>query len=459
MVLSFVILYLLATVFVGALAARRVKSASDFAVAGKKLPTFMVSCGLFATWFGSETMMGATGEFVEHGVLGVIEDPLGAAACLIFVGLFYAKPLYRMKLLTFSDYFKLRFGKTSEFISAILVIPSYFSWIAAQLVAMAFILQSLADIPFTYGVIICALVVVIYTYYGGMWSVSITDTIQTVIIIIGLLILFGELWGAVGGWEKINSHVPPDFWRIIPKENSWENWIIYFAAWITIGWGSIPQQDVFQRVMAAKSESVAVKGSLLSGLMYFTVALLPLMIALCAHMLYPNVEEKQMIIPEVVMSHMGIGFQIITFGALLSAILSTCSGAILAPATVLAENLIQPFKKLNDKGLLQTMRFSVLGIALVSTFLALQKTNIFELVADSSAFSLVSLFVPLTAGLYWKKASNWGAILSMIFGIILWTYLEFYPAKYPSLLYGLAASIIGMVLGSFLQNIRLSRLD
>jgi len=452
MLLFFVVLYLLTTLAVGGYASRFVKTAGDFAVAGRRLPVFVVTSGLFATWFGSETVMGASSEFIEKGLLGVIEDPFGAALCLLLIGLFYAKPLYKLNLLTFSDYFRVRFGKPAEWISAVFMIPSYFSWIAAQLVAMALLLEILAEVPFFWGISICTAVVVIYTYIGGMWSVSITDTIQTVIIIAGMLILTVVLLGKAGGVTAVNARVPDEFWRLTPKENSVKSWTVYFAAWITIGLGSIPQQDIFQRVMSARSAGVAVVSSFLASFMYFTVACMPLIIGLCGVQLYPSLLEgdTQMAIPMMVLEHMGTGMQILTFGALLSAILSTCSGAVLAPATVLAENLIRPLygRKISDKTLLKTMRYSVIIIAGVSMGLALNKKHIFELVAESSALSLVALFVPLTAGLYWKKASLQGAVLSMASGTAVWTYFEFFPNDYPSLIWGLTASITGMVLGS-----------
>lgn len=452
MLLLFVIIYLLATMAVGGYAARFVKTAGDFAVAGRKLPVFMVTSGLFATWFGSETVMGASSEFIEKGLLGVIEDPFGAALCLLLIGLFYARPLHKLKLLTFSDYFRVRFGKPAEWVSALFMIPSYFSWIAAQLVALALLLQVLAGVPFFWGIAVCTAVVVFYTYIGGMWSVSVTDTIQTVIIIGGMLILTVVILNQAGGLSTVVAQVPDDFWRISPEENSVKSWAVYLAAWMTIGLGSVPQQDVFQRVMSARTARVAVVSSLLAAFMYFTVACMPLLIGLSGAQLYPAIldGDTQMAIPLLVLRHMGTGMQVLTFGALLSAILSTCSGAVLAPATVLAENLIKPLysHKISDKTLLKIMRHSVIVIALISMGLALYKNHIFELVAESSALSLVALFVPLTAGLYWKRASLTGALLSMVAGTAVWSYFEFFPDEYPSLLWGLAASIGGMVTGS-----------
>jgi solute:Na+ symporter, SSS family len=456
MLIIFIFAYLLITILVGWFASRYVKTSNDFAIAGRRMPTYVVASGLFATWFGSETVMGASSEFVEHGLLGVIEDPFGAALCLLLIGVFFARPLYKLNILTFSDYFNIRYNKKVEWISAIFMIPSYFSWIAAQLVALAIILQAIANIPFVWGVIICAAVVLFYTYVGGMWSVAITDTVQTAIIIIGMLVLMLELVSEIGGWQQMVAKTPDGFFRFIPKENTVPSWIAYFGAWITIGWGSIPQQDVFQRTLSAKSEKVAVNSAYWAAFMYITIASMPLIIALCGTLLYPDIKQgdTQMTIPTLVLKHSSLGMQIIFFGALLSAILSTCSGAILAPATVLGENLIKPLygDKFTDKQLLKFMRLSTIFITIVGVCLSLYKSAIYELVGEASALSLVALFVPLVAGLYWKKASALGAILSMILGTGVWLVLEFYETEISGMIWGFMASIFGMIIGSIIKK-------
>ncbi len=451
MLLGFIIVYLLLTLLLGWWASRRVHSTKDFVIAGRQLPLLIAACASFATWFGSETLMGASAEFVEGGLIGVVEDPFGAAMCLVLVGLFYARKLYRLNILTFCDFFKLRFSRQAEFLSAIFIVPSYFGWIAAQLVAMTIILQTLAGIPFLIGIALCTLIVLVYTYIGGMWAVSITDFIQTIMIIAGLLLLAFHLSGEVGGVEKVIAAQPAGFFRFLPQANL-TGIVTYLAAWITIGLGSIPQQDVFQRVMAAKTERASAIAAVLAGFMYLSIGFLPLFIGLCGKMLYPELQsgDPQMILPKMVLQHSSISMQIMFFGALLSAILSTTSGAVLAPATVIGENLVKPyFKNLTDKKLLQIMRFGVVGVAISSAFMAGWNTNIYELVGQSSALSLVSLFVPLTAGLYWKKASNAGALLSISLGMLVWIVCEINGTVIPSLIWGLLASILGMLVGSF----------
>lgn len=450
MLLAFILFYLGINLAIGWWASRRVKTTTDFVMAGRQLPLLVAGSALFATWFGSETILGASSEFVDHGLLGVIEDPFGAALCLLLVGAFYARPLYRLNLLTFNDFFRIRFGRRAELISALFMVPSYFGWIAAQLVAMAVVLQAVADVPFFWGVMLCSGVVVGYTYIGGMWAVSITDFVQTVLIVLGLAILAVQLWGETGGWEPLREATPPDFFRFLPEPN-WHDSMHYLAAWITIGLGSIPQQDVFQRVMAARNSRTAVGSSFLGGMMYLTIGMLPLFIGLCSMVLYPGSQgdDPQLTLPRLVLEHSSLGLQVLFFGALLSAILSTTSGAVLAPATVIGENLVKPrFPWIKDRQLLRVMRLSVVLVAFCSAAMALWKSNIYDLVAQSSALSLVSLFVPLTAGLFWKRASHRAALASMLAGMVGWLLCEGLGTETPALIWGVLASALAMVAGS-----------
>lgn len=453
MLLLFIGLYLAATLAIGYWASRRVKTTRDFVIAGRQLPMIVAASALFATWFGAETIMGASAEFVDGGLLAVIKDPFGAGLCLILIGLFYARPLYRLNILTFNDFFRLRFSRQAEFISAIFIVPSYFGWIAAQLVAMATILKVILGISLLSGVLICVIIVVIYTFIGGMWAVSITDFVQSFMILIGLFALSAQMLSAVGGIERVIAAQPEGFFDFLPP-GDWSSLAIYFSAWVTVGLGSIPQQDVFQRVTAARSERTGVQASLLAGGLYIVIGSIPLLIGLCGQLLYPDIaqDDAQMVIPYIVLQHGSTWLQILFFGALLSAILSTTSGALLAPATVMGENLVRPyFPRLTDRQLLLIMRLSVIFMAIGSTWMALRESSIYHLAEVSSSFSLVSLFIPLTFGLYWARASNVGALLSIAGGMLVWGIFEWFPIEgLPSNVPGLFASLLGMLLGSWL---------
>ena len=456
MLIICVVVYLLLNLAVGYWASRRVQNTQDFVLAGRRLPLALATMVTFATWFGSETMMGAPAHFLEGGFLGVIEEPFGAALCLILVGVFFARTFYEWNIITFCDFFLIRFGKKAEFLSAVMIIPSYFGWIAAQFVAMGIVGQVVFGLPLSTGIWVGAGLVMAYTLMGGMWSISITDFIHNILLIVGLVVLLVVLLNQTDGITQVLARQPTDFFKFTPKQHSFQNWAQYVAAWITVGLGAIPQQDIFQRVMAAKDVKTAVRSSILAGILYITVAMLPLFVALIAKDVYPELlqGDTKLIIPRVVLAHAPVWIQVLFFGALISALLSTSSGAILAPAAVLGENLIKPLRpNLTDKQLLLVIRGAVVFVTLASVLMGLARQDIFELVAESSAFSLVSLFVPLTFGLYWKRATSVGCLASMSLGLGVWLLCDFvWQTTFPAILYGTFASLLGMWTGSLLTQ-------
>ncbi len=460
--LASVIAYIIATLCIGIFTTRYVKTAKDFALAGRKMPVFITASALFATWFGAETVLGASSEFLEHGLIGVVEDPFGAALCLFLVGAFFAKPLYQMNLLTLGDFYRQRYGAMVEVISSIFMAVSYLGWAAAQLVAFAIILETICGLPIQVGIWIAASVVFIYTLAGGMWAVSITDFVQTLMIIIGLVVLAIEMLTQVGGLSNLIQSCPPEFFRFVPENNP-EAIMNYASAWMVIGLGSIPQQDIFQRMMSANSSKTAVRGAFIGASMYLTIALLPLFIALAAKVLYPELVydmDKQGILVNMVLQHTSVPIQILFFGALLSAIMSTASGAILAPSTIIAENIIKPhFKKIPEDKFLFVLRLSVTLVTMASIFLAYGNKTIYELVAESSVLSLVSLFVPLVAGLWWRPANSMGALASILVGTISWLFAYMNPiclggAQVPALIVGLFFSLVALFIGTWFTRHR-----
>ncbi len=421
-------------------------------LAGRSLPIMLSSAALFATWFGSETVFGASSEFIKGGLYSVIEDPFGAALCLVLFGLFFARKLYGMNLLTLGDFFKVRFGRRTELVASIFLAPPYVGYIAAQLVAMGLILNAVTGLAVWEGVVISAFVVTFYTYVGGMWAISVTDFVQSILTITGLLVLAFILAREAGGVATVLREVPNQNFKFLPEFN-FKEIVLYFAAWSVLGLGSIPSQDVFQRVTSSNSATTAVRSCFIAAFLYLTVAMLPLFISLCTKHLYPNqTGDSQMALPRMVLAHTGLPIQILFFGSLLSAIMSTTSSAILAPASIFSENIVRPLarREYTDRQMLMLTRISVLLFAVLATVMACLRTNIYHLVGESSILSLVSLFAPLVLGLYWEKASPAGALLSMVSGIVVWIIFEFYKTTWPSLVPALLVSLLAMIIGSYM---------
>ena len=461
MLLTLVIAYLLVTIAIGLYAAKRVKNSADFAIAGRKLPLAMIVTTTFATWFGSETVLGIPAKFVNSGLNGVVEDPFGAGTCLILVGIFFAGRLYRMNLMTISDYYRERFGRTVEVVCSLIIMLSYLGWVSAQVTALGLVFNVLSDgaISIPVGMVIGVVSILAYTLFGGMWSVAITDFIQMIILVVGLAILAVFAGNLAGGADKVVAlAASKDLFKFWP-EPSFKDMVFFFAAAITMMLGSIPQQDVFQRVMSANSESAATKGPVIGGVFYILFAFVPMFLVASALIIMPEQtaallkEDPQKVLPTLVLTQMPFVMQVLFFGALLSAIKSTASATLLAPSVTFVENIWRQFQPhMGDRQELRTMRITVLVFsALVLLYaIRMQGTSIYEMVSGAYQVTLVGAFVPLVFGLYWSKATTKGAIFSIVLGLLTWVLFLATPAggEFPAQLAGILAALSGMLIGS-----------
>jgi SSS family transporter len=460
--LTLVIAYLLVTIAIGLVAAKRVKNSADFAIAGRHLPLAMIITTTFATWFGSETVLGIPAKFVNNGLHGVVEDPFGAGSCLILVGLFFAAKLYRMTLLTISDYFRERYGRSVEVICSVIIMVSYLGWVSAQVTALGLVFNVLSDgaISLPVGMVIGVVSILAYTLFGGMWSVAITDFIQMIILVSGLAILAVFAGQQAGGADKVLAlAVSQDMFKFWPEPN-FKDILFFFAASITIMLGSIPQQDVFQRVMSANSEFAATRGPVIGGVLYILFAFVPMFLVVSAMIIMPQeaarliAEDPQKVLPTLVMTQMPFVMQVLFFGALLSAIKSCASATLLAPSVTFTENIWrQFFPHQSDQQELKAMRITVLlfSVLVLAYAIAMQGTSIYEMVSGAYQVTLVGAFVPLAFGLYWKKATTQGALFAIVLGLLTWLLFTFTPAgeAFPAQLAGVLASLSGMLIGSW----------
>lgn len=459
-VFSFVILYLVVTVAIGVYASTRVKNVGDFAVAGRSLPLFVVIAMVFATWFGAETVLGVPATFVQEGLGGIIEDPFGASMCLVLVGLFFAKKLYRLNLMTIGDYYRMRYGRTVEVIVSICIVLSYLGWVGAQITALGLVFNVLSQgsITTAQGMVIGASIVMLYTLLGGMWSVALTDVFQMVIIVVGMFYITWLVADMAGGATVVIEHAANnDKFNFMPALTL-PDVLAFIGAWVTMMFGSIPQQDVFQRVMSARSANIGAAGSVIGGSLYFAFAFVPIFLAYSAFVVDPDMVAKfldgnhQMILPTLVLTKVPVFAQVLFFGALLSAIMSTASGTLLAPSITLTRNLFGEVLKLSDKQFLLLTRVVVVifGIFVTLFALAMEGTSIYEMVGNAYKVPLVGAFIPLVMGLYWSRATKQGALCSTIGGLLVWALMEFFGGAsiWPPQLAGLLASFIGMIAGS-----------
>ncbi len=463
MLVVLVLLYLVVTILVALYAAKRVHNAKDFLVAGRSLPLYMNMATVFATWFGAETVLSVSATFSRDGLSGVPADPFGASTALILFALVFARTLYRMDLLTIGDYYRLRFGKSIEVVTSLSITVSYLGWTSAQLTALGLVFTVLSGgaISLSQGILLGAAVVLMYTLFGGMWSIALTDLVQTVVIVAGLALIAWLVGDMAGGPAKvIAAAADAGKLDLFPKGGAAE-WIAFGAAFLTMALGSIPQQDVFQRITSAKDERTAVRGTTLGALAYFCFAFVPMFIAFAAIVIDPSFaalfkaedeREIQRILPDLILARTPLWAQVLFFGALLSAILSTAAGALLAPTALFTENVLRPFMpRVSDRRLMLTLRtVLVLFCAGALVFALNSRSTMYQMIQNAYSVTLVGALVPLACGVYWRRATVQGALLSIVLGIATWLFcLRYYAdALVPPQIVGLAAAVLGMLAGS-----------
>jgi SSS family transporter len=430
----------------------------------------MVVTTTFATWFGAETVMGIPAKFVQGGMNAIVEDPFGAGTCLILVGMFFAARLYKLNLLTIGDFYRQRYGKGIEVFCSVAIIISYLGWVAAQITALGLVFTVLTNgaMSETAGMIVGTLAVLVYVVIGGFLAVAWTDFIQMIVLVVGLSIIAMFSADLAGGTEKVLTMVSEEkLWTFLPAAN-FTDVAFFVGAAVTMMLGSIPQQDVFQRVMSAKDAPTARTGAVIGGASYILFAAVPMFIVACAVIVMGQgglemaKNDYQRLLPTFVLTKMPLIMQILFFGALLSAIKSTSSATLLAPSTSFTENILKNLRPgMSDKQQLFAMRVTIVVFAatVLAYAIAMRGTSIYELVSTAYQVTLVAAFVPLLMGLYWKRATTQGAIVSVAFGIGTW--IVFFPqvggeelaAMFPGQLAGLLAAFVGMVVGSLAPQV------
>ncbi|OIP28805.1 MAG: hypothetical protein AUK47_29100 [Deltaproteobacteria bacterium CG2_30_63_29] len=450
-VLIGVVIYLAAMLYIGYLASKRIESNTDFLVAGRRLGLFFCTGTLFATWFGSGTCMGGAGNAYLFGNQGVIFDPWGAAVCLIIAGFFFARIMRRGRFLTLADIFDIRYGRGMGMISTATISVAEIGWVGAQLVGFGTILHFFAGIPLWVGIVVATLILIVYTYLGGMWAVTLTDVVQMVIIVIGLVIMFFYMLPHAGGLEGLFTNDTHNVlginrWSFMPTpeaaaspemENAGffyytglKGWLYWFGAISAIGLGSIPAQDLMQRMLSAKSEKVASYSSYWAALLYITVGMLPVMIGMIYFHINPDLgleDAMNKILIFTAVDYLPPILTVIFVSALVSALMSSSDSAILATASVIGYNGSKYVKKdISEAQSLKITRLFVPIVTCAALVLAMYFQTIYNLMVIAWSILLVGLFAPYAAAFFWKKANQIGAISSFFAGFTAWIASYFY---------------------------------
>lgn len=409
------------------------RSGKRFVIAGKQLPFFLVGTMLLAQALDANATLGNAGGVYAAGFFAGFQFPLGLALCLLVVGLFYAKPLNRMNLITLPDFYYRRFNRTTEVVSSVLMTVSFIILVAGNLAGAAWILSTLFPISFVWALVGMASLVFLYTLAGGIFACASTDIVQ--IYPAMLAFVTGVIWMliAYGGWSYFAGAIPAgyfDFSGLTSLENgAMLNW----GGILALAIGDVVALDFMERVFAAKSPEVARKSCFYGAGFTLLIGICASVFGLMAFKLLPaGIEDYRMVLPILATGYMPFVAGLFIMVGVVAAGLSTADGGMLGVSAVWGRNIIQRniikvWKKQYteteraslDRRLLMITRLMGIPVMAIAVTLAwyMPEPGMMLVLAFDVVFA--GCVVPLTLGLYWKKANAYGALSGMIAGTLL----------------------------------------
>ncbi|NNC23295.1 sodium:solute symporter family protein [Salinisphaera sp. USBA-960] len=438
LILTVLAVYMLVILAIGWYASRKVHNSSDYVVAGRRLGFGLGTGALIATWFGAGTVMGGAGNAYIFGNQGVIFDPWGAGACLIIVGFFFGRLLRRGRYISLADLYTSRYGKGMGILSMVSMVIAEMGWTGAMLVGFGSIIHYFTGLSLAWGIGVSTVVMVTYTMKGGMWAVTLTDSLQLLVLFVGLIAMLIVGVPQLGGWSHLfgangaqSNMMNFPHWSWLPHGTDGfmgytglTGWVYWVGAWITIGFGSIPAQNLTQRVLAARDERTTVGISIVGGVIYILMGLIPVSMAMLYFQSHPGLtiqEASNELLLLMASNYLTATLLALFVCALVAALMSSAAGAVLAASTLIGDNGYRLLTgKQSNESTLKITRYAIPVVTGVSLWLALDFKTIYHLMVIAWSILLVSLFASYVAAFFWWRANETGAIAGFIVGFATW---------------------------------------
>jgi Na+/proline symporter len=424
-VLLGIALYLLVQFAIGLVVSRRIASETDYLLAGRRLGTGLAAFSIFATWFGAETVVGAAGSIYSDGLAGGSADPFGYGLCLVVLGVFVAAPLWRRRYTTFGDLFRDRYSPGVERLAVLLMVPTSVLWAAAQIRAFGQVVSASSDLDVSFAITAAAGFVIVYTVAGGLLADVVTDFVQSIAVIVGLIVLALAIASASGGLDALTATIDPT--RIALFSSAETTPLEHVEAWAVPICGSLLAVEMLTRIMGCKSAATARNATLTGAGLYLLVGAIPVTIGLAGPALVPALEEPEQLVAILAQQHLSTVLYVLFAGALISAILSTVDSCLLAAAALVSHNLIVPARpSISERGKILCARLGVVAFGLLAYGIALHAEGIYELVATASAFGSAGIFVVGLFGLFSRFGAAPSAYAALVAGVVVWAAGEYW---------------------------------
>jgi Na+/proline symporter len=455
LVLSIVVIYMVVMIAIGYFVQCKGanRSAKDYLIANRGVGPFMIGGTVFATNWCGGVLLGAAGTAYTGYVVSTIADPWATCLTLVLMTVFFCAILRKLKIASLSEMYRLRFGKRGGAVATAMCIPSMITWTAANIVALTTIFKLFLEFDPLICAIVAGLIVILYTYMGGMLAVVYTDNIQAVMIMLGLIILIPTGIAFVGGFDVLLATTPENYWNLLPNDGMGAiatgftmdplgifTWIAGLSG---MGFGYLASVELTQRVLCARDTKTARQGLIIGSGMYAIAGFFSMMIALIAIVMVSQgtttpagvpMEEvfaedgnyvllvlAERLFDPNVMGTIGIALMAIFIGSLLAAIMSTTSATIFAASAAISTLMLHGSLSKYATTSLQVLRLTRILVLVIGTFCVF-----FSFVIDSLYWMMIfsftilfnCMFWTLVGGLFWKRCNASSAIASIITGFI-----------------------------------------
>lgn len=427
-----ILAYILVQLAIGVVVSRRIETEADYLVAGRSFGPVLATFSVFATWFGAETCIGAAGAIYERGMAGGSADPFGYGICVILTGLVFAVPLWKLKLTTLADLFRLRFDTSVERLAVLLIVPTSLFWAAAQIRAFGQVLSSASGFEVEAMLAFAAVVVIAYTMFGGLLADAWTDVVQGSALVFGLIVLMVTIL-RTEGLEPLAALEPVQFNPLgaepRPLLEIIEEWTVPIV-------GSMVAAELVARMLASRSAAVARNATVAGGVAYLTIGLMPVALGLMGASLLPGLEEPEQILPALAQQYLPTFLFVLFAGGLVSAILSTVDSALLMASALVSHNVIVQMRPgLTERAKVRIARAGVAVFGIVAYLMAVRAERVYELVEEASSFGSAGVVTVVVFGLFTRIGGTASALAALVAGVSTWilgAYVLLVP--YPYLL-------------------------
>lgn len=435
--------YVLMQFAIGIWVSRRMASEADYILAGRGLGVGLVTFSVFATYFGAEAIVASGGAVYEKGLGGALVDPVGYAAAIIIVGVFFARALWSRGLTTYADLFRQRYSAGVERLVVIVLVPGSVIWAAAQVRAFGQVLSSNSAMSLATAITLAALLVGAYSVVGGLLADAVTDVIQGIAVVLGLLILGAVVAMHVGGVSAGLAQVEPQQLQVVRADFSWLDTVEQLAIPIC---GTIVAVELISRFLGARTADVARIGTVLGGSIYLLVGLIPVFLGLVGPRIAGNVTDSEQIVPRLAELYLPGVLHVAFVGAIISAILSAVHAALHAPASQISHNIVvRLIPGITDHGKLWSVRMTVMVLSVIAFLLAITSQRIHDLVETASAFGSAGVFITALFALFTRFGGPASAYTSVVAGMLVWAAGRYAFGLTAPYLLGLLAALVGYV--------------